>query len=60
MLSSSDVPEDIVRAYELGANSYVRKPVEFSQYERALMQLGRYWLELNSVPGSTPPVERKP
>lgn len=47
VLSSSDMHEDIDRAYDLGANSYVRKPVEFSEYSKALRQLGQYWLHLN-------------
>ena len=47
VLSSSDAPEDIARAYELGANSYVRKPVEFSAYAETVRQLGRYWSQVN-------------
>ena len=47
IFSSSDVPEDVVRAYDLGANSYVRKPVEFDRYADAVGRVGRYWLEVN-------------
>ncbi len=47
MLSSSDVPEDIRSAYRLGANSYVKKPVEFAAYADAIGLLGRYWLSLS-------------
>lgn len=53
VLSSSDEREDITGAYARGANSYIRKPVEFSQFSSVLENLGRYWLELNSdVPPS--------
>jgi two-component system response regulator len=47
ILSSSTVREDIARAYELGANSYVRKPVEFSGYSDKIRQVGLYWVNLN-------------
>ena len=47
VFTSSDEEEDLIRSYELGANSYVRKPVEFSQFVEATKQLGLYWLVLN-------------
>ncbi len=47
ILSSSDIDEDIARSYELGANSYIRKPMEFAEFASAIRQLGRYWLSLN-------------
>jgi len=53
VLTSSDEREDIAGAYARGANSYIRKPVEFSQFSSVLAVLGRYWLELNThVPPS--------
>ena len=49
VLTSSDQERDIVSSYELGANSYVRKPVDFSQFAEAAQQLGTYWLTLNQT-----------
>ena len=49
IFTSSDEEEDLIRSYDLGANSYVRKPVEFSQFVEATKQLGLYWLVLNRV-----------
>jgi two-component system, response regulator len=47
MLSSSGEPSDIKSSYELGANSYVRKPIDFSDYTEAMRDLGDYWLRIN-------------
>lgn len=47
ILTSSKEQQDIVNGYGLGANSYVRKPVDFQQFVEAVQQLGLYWLVLN-------------
>lgn len=52
VLTSSREEEDIIRSYELGANSYVRKPVDFTEFAEAVKQLGLYWLLINEAPGS--------
>ena len=47
VLTSSDEEKDLLDSYDLGANSYVRKPVDFSQFVESVRQLGLYWLVLN-------------
>jgi len=50
VLTSSKEQQDIVESYNLGANSYIRKPVDFIQFMEAAKQLGLYWLVLNELP----------
>ena len=53
VLTSSLEETDMVRSYDLGANSYVRKPVDFGEFLAAVRQLGLYWLLLNETPHKT-------
>jgi two-component system response regulator len=50
ILTSSNEEEDRLKGYSLGANSYVRKPVDFDEFVKAAGQLGLYWLLLNQPP----------
>lgn len=50
VLTSSDEESDLMRSYKLGVNSYIRKPVNFSEFAEATRQLGTYWLALNEAP----------
>ena len=57
ILTTSVEDKDRLHGYRLGANSYVRKPVDFSEFAQAVVQLGLYWLVLNEKP---PNVSRRP
>jgi len=50
ILTSSKEEQDLAAGYDLGANSYIRKPVDFKQFEESIRQLGMYWLVLNEIP----------
>jgi CheY-like chemotaxis protein len=50
ILTTSKEDQDIISSYSLGANSYIRKPVDFIQFAEAVRQLGLYWLLLNEAP----------
>lgn len=54
ILTASDDEKDLLRGYREGANSYIRKPISFDEFSRAVLHLGMYWLILNE-----PPPERK-
>jgi len=53
ILTSSKEEQDMIKGYKLGANSYVRKPVDFAQFIEAARQLGLYWLVINEPPPKT-------
>lgn len=49
ILTSSEEDRDLIRTYELGANSYIRKPIDFIEFLSAIQHLGFYWLVLNRI-----------
>ncbi len=50
ILTSSDEEQDKMNSYELGANSFVRKPVDFNEFAEAMGKLGMYWILVNEAP----------
>lgn len=52
ILTSSNEELDLATSYDLGVNSYIRKPVDFYQFAEAIQHLGLYWLVLNEIPPS--------
>ncbi|MCG3210007.1 MAG: Response regulator rcp1 [Anaerolineae bacterium] len=50
VMTSSNEEQDVITGYQLGANSYIRKPVDFIQFTEAVRQLKLYWLDLNEPP----------
>jgi two-component system response regulator len=50
ILTSSDEQEDLLRGYDLGVNSYVRKPIDFAPFQEIVGQLGLYWVLINRIP----------
>ena len=55
VLTSSDEDRDIVESYNLGANSYIRKPVDFDEFVEVVHQLGLYWLRMNRTTNGNSP-----
>jgi two-component system response regulator len=50
LLTSSDIESDVARGYQLGANSYVQKPVDFERFRMTVRHLGLYWMTMNEPP----------
>ncbi len=50
ILTSSKEEQDLINGYKLGANSYIRKPVDFDRFAEAVRQLKLYWLVMNELP----------
>ena len=50
ILTSSEDQEDVVEGYGLGANSFVKKPVDVARFHAAVLELGMYWMVLNEAP----------
>ena len=55
ILTSSSEEQDIAASYDLGSNSYIRKPVDFHQFTEVIKQLGMYWLVINQAPPNRAP-----
>lgn len=55
ILTSSNEDRDVAASYDLGVNSYIRKPVDFNEFSEAMIQMGFYWLVLNERPPAVKP-----
>lgn len=53
ILTSSNEEKDIIKSYDLGANSYIQKPIDFTEFSAAVTEIGVYWLLLNKQPEET-------
>jgi two-component system response regulator len=60
ILTSSIQDQDLIDGYALGANSYIRKPVDFVKFVEAITRLGMYWLVLNELPSIIDSGKRRP
>lgn len=52
ILTSSKEEQDLIRSYDLGANSYIQKPVDFEQFRKTVKTVGLYWMVINQRPGT--------
>jgi two-component system, response regulator len=50
VMTSSKEEQDLIETYKLGANSYITKPIDFTEFSEAVMTIGNYWLKLNQLP----------
>ena len=58
MFTSSREPADVIRSYQLGANAYIVKPVDFQKFNEVLEGIGRFWIRLNELPFAAAPSQK--